>query len=377
MPFSFCIITKNEKSNIEKCINALLPYGQEIVVADTGSTDGTVEYLGSLAKSNELIKYLEFEWIDDFAAAKNYVIHNASNEYVFVVDSDEFVIDIDMCQLEKLIDTNPKAVGRVNRCNVITNAGTKQENLEWINRIFSKALYRYEGSIHEQLVAINGSEYDCYRAPVRMIHTGYDLCKEQLEVKAYRNIDMLNRELTKLLQDINCNNISELEGIKPETNSIMGQIPYILYQLGKSFYMMGDYDKAVSYFAEGLIFDLNPKLEYVIDMVETYGYALINSGRAKEALFFEGIYDEFASADFHFLMGLIYMNNAMFDNAINEFLKATEYTEVRIVGVNSFSAYYNIGVIYECLGNSNEAEHWYIKSGDYEPALAGLTRIRK
>ena len=39
----------------------------------------------------------------------------------------------------------------------------------------------------------------------------------------------------------------------------------------------------------------------MIDMVETYGYALLNSGQAETALLFESIYDEFAkSADFHF-----------------------------------------------------------------------------
>lgn len=49
-------------------------------------------------------------------------------------------------------------------------------------------------------------------------------------------------------------------------------------------------------FAHGLSYDLEPKLEYVIDMVETYGYALINSGRAGEALFFENIYEEFGNS---------------------------------------------------------------------------------
>ena len=48
------------------------------------------------------------------------------------------------------------------------------------------------------------------------------------------------------------------------------QIPYLLYQLGKSHYMAGDYSQACVWFDKGLSYDLNPKLEYVIDMVETY-----------------------------------------------------------------------------------------------------------
>ena len=52
------------------------------------------------------------------------------------------------------------------------------------------------------------------------------------------------------------------------------RIPYVLYQLAKSYYMAAEYTKACAYFDCGLYFDLNPRLEYVIDMVETYGYAL-------------------------------------------------------------------------------------------------------
>ena len=64
-------------------------------------------------------------------------------------------------------------------------------------------------------------------------------------------------------------------------------------------------------------------------MVETYGYALLNSGQEQVALSFENIYQEFGiSADFQFLMGLIYMKNARFDQAISEFKKALVWPEV-------------------------------------------------
>ena len=148
-----------------------------------------------------------------------------------------------------------------------------------------------------------------------------------------------------------------------------GQIPYLLYQLGKSYYMMGEYGVACEWFAQGLSFDLNPTLEYVIDMVETYGYALINSGQEQTALFFENIYDEFGKrADFHFLMGLIYMKNARFTEAVREFEKATGHAECRAQGANSYRANYNIGVIYECLGKKEEALAYYRKCGGYAPA---------
>jgi tetratricopeptide (TPR) repeat protein len=123
----------------------------------------------------------------------------------------------------------------------------------------------------------------------------------------------------------------------------------------------------------GLEFDLNPEQEYVRTMVEAYGYSLLKLKRFEEALQFENIYEAFATrADFPFLMGLIYMNNAKFPQAIAEFEKAATMTEFAVEGVNSYSAFYNIGVIYECLGNQNKAREYYKKCGDYAPALARL-----
>lgn len=126
---------------------------------------------------------------------------------------------------------------------------------------------------------------------------GYCLNDDERKVKAERNIKLL------------VNRLDELKTMSQESEE--QEIPYILYQLGKSYYMEKEYVKACDYFSKGLSYDLDTKLEYVIDMVETYGYAMLNSGAEKEAMSFVNIYDEFGdSADFKFLMGLIYMKMA-------------------------------------------------------------------
>ena len=43
IPVSVCIIAKNEEKYIEECLKKLQPYGFEIIVTDTGSTDRTKE----------------------------------------------------------------------------------------------------------------------------------------------------------------------------------------------------------------------------------------------------------------------------------------------------------------------------------------------
>lgn len=93
-------------------------------------------------------------------------------------------------------------------------------------------------------------------------------------------------------------------------------------------------------------------------------------------MFLENIYKEFAlSPDYVFLMGLAYMNNGFFDKAIREFKKALTYKSSKIDGCNSYKAYYNIGVIYECLGYKDKAMESYKLCGKYDLALKGISRL--
>lgn len=361
--FSVCIIAKNEEKNIARCLKSLQPLSCEIVVVDTGSVDATKEIA---ARYTENI--YDYVWEDDFAAAKNYAIERASNPYVLVLDSDEFVEHFDKKQLEQQLRIHPNEVGRIKRVNYLTKNGEKQEQREWINRIFSKEAFHYEGRIHEQVTARDGDDYGTYQAPVVIGHTGYDLTEEEKTAKAARNYALLQQEYARLMAQVEEQGFG-LPGQPPEQE----QLPYIIYQLGKSSYLAGEYMAACGHFSEALSYDLNPKLEYVIDMVETYGYALLNSGQAETALLLESVYAEFGdSADFKFLMGLIYMNNARFDEAIGQFEAATAYADCRSKGVNSYAAWYNIGVICECLGDVERARSYYRRCGDYAPARKRL-----
>lgn len=148
-------------------------------------------------------------------------------------------------------------------------------------------------------MAVDGSnKYETYQAPVSILYSGYDLSDVERK-KAERNISLLDEELQQLILkygNINQNTcvLSKLNDSLDCVNELLKvlmndnesthrlqrdeRIPYVLYQLVKSYYMAGNYQNACVYFECGLYFDLNPKLEYVIDMVETYGYALLNSG---------------------------------------------------------------------------------------------------
>lgn len=345
---SICMIVKNEEKNIEKCLKKIVKYGYEIIVVDTGSKDRTKDIACKFTDN-----VYDFQWCDDFSGARNYAISKATNNFILTIDCDEFVESFDKDELEKIILENRNKVGRVNIINYIDSNGNENLYRERVSRIFDKNLYKYEGTIHEQLVAAGNEKIEVYSVPINIKHYGYTFEEVSRKDKIKRNIKILKKEL-----------------------AIKGLNPYILYQLGKTYYMNKEYKESVECFDRTLAFDLDTDLEYVQDLIESYGYALINLQQYNEAMKLLNIYDEFSrSSDFIFLTALIYMNNGFIEEAINEFEKAASMNNEKMFGVNSYLSYYNIGVIKECLGEKEEARKYYEKCGEYVLAINRLKLI--
>ena len=344
---SLCMIVKNEEKNLKSCLSKAVSFVDEIIIVDTGSTDNTKVI--ALEFTN---KVYDFKWCNDFAKARNFSISKASNEYILVLDADEFIIDFFKENVVEFINnnSNKNKVGRIKRINIMENSDGTKRYIERVNRLFNKNYFHYEGIIHEQIVSSNGELYNTEVIDITTEHVGYT--KEVLNRtnKLKRNIDLLKLAVKD----------------KPDD-------PYIYFQLGKSYYMLRDYKIAAIYFEKALSFELDFRLEYVEDLIETYGYALVNSGRYEDALILQNCVDVYSNrADFQFLIGIIYMNNAKFKEAVESFLKCTELPYSKVEGINTYIAYYNIGVIYDVLGFREKAIEYYRKSGNYEPALKRL-----
>ena len=351
LPISVCIITKNEEKYLETCLQKLKRYDFEIIVTDTGSTDHTVAIAGEYA---DQVHY--FTWNNDFSAARNFCISKASNDWILNVDSDEYLTaDMDndsFCHMILSYLDHPQKAGMVDIINPHSGANGSSTSVEPVARFFHRKHYHYQGTVHEQPVCINGQKPSYVKLPLSFYHIGYS-DDAVLKKKADRNIALLKKALQDTPDD-----------------------PYLYFQLGQSYFVMGDMEQAAATFEEGLSFDVEPSLQYVQNMVESYGYCLLNLKQYKKALQFEAIYSAFCShADFVFLMGLIYMNNALFDEAITQFLKATTISDFSVRGTNSYLAYYNAGVIYECTGRKKEASECYRKCGEYAPAVDALKRL--
>lgn len=351
IPISVCIISKNEEHCIEKCLQSLCRYDWEIIVTDTGSTDNTIP----LARKYTSNIY-DFPWNNNFSDARNFGISKSSYKWVLNIDCDEYLENQDSPetlskQLMSILQA-PAQLGMIHMINPI--AGAKHlSSVESVARLFHRDYYHYTGKVHEQPVPLCAGQKICYAdTPFSFYHTGY-ADKATLSQKSARNIQLLKDALINTPDD-----------------------PYLWQQLGQSYYVINDYTNALQAFDKGLSFDVNPKLQYVQNMVEAYGYCLLELKQFQQALQLENIYDTFSShADFVFLMGLIYMNNGLFDLAIAEFEKATALPDYSVQGVNSYLAYYNAGVICECTGQKKKAYAYYQKCGSYAPARERLKKL--
>jgi len=78
------IPTKNERRNIRECIESVRPLADEILVVDSGSTDGTVDIVNRMGGC----RVIEQPWTG-YADFKNRAMLRASHPWILFVDADE------------------------------------------------------------------------------------------------------------------------------------------------------------------------------------------------------------------------------------------------------------------------------------------------
>lgn len=328
-PISVCIIGKNEERFLEGCLEKLVPFGFEIVFVDTGSTDKTREIACRYTD-----KVYDFEWINDFAAAKNFCESKASNDWILSLDCDEYVQSMDLDVITEFMKADEKMVGSFMIENLVRNGDSIGRSKQKINRMYNRKYCHFEGMIHEQIRYLDGSQLNTQILPIEVLHYGYALSPEELEKKNHRNIELL------------------LEELKERPNE-----PYFFFQLGQSYAVLEDYEKVFQYLHKGLELGPDPNQEYVQHMLIDYGNAMLHTGRYALAMNMERMYDILSEySDYLFMMGKVYYANQQPMKALELFVKATMAPKTIVVGTNSFFPLNSMALIYDTLGETKLAE---------------------
>ena len=194
MKLSACVIAKNEEENIGIWLQSMKKIADEMIVVDTGSEDQTV----ALAEAAGA-RVFRWEWRNDFAAAKNYALGQATGDWILFLDADEYfspqTIDKVRPLLAKVERENKRIFGIVCRLvNIDKDQGNRFTGAIYQLRIFRNSRdLRYEGKIHEHIVDRRASEHKIFATPELVIfHTGYSLhvVKKKLE----RNLEFLRQK---------------------------------------------------------------------------------------------------------------------------------------------------------------------------------------
>ena len=189
---SQCMIVKNEEKDIERARSWGKKIVAEQIVVDTGSTDRTVEIATRMGA-----KVYHFDWIDDFAAAKNFAIEKANYEWIVFLDADEYFLPDDAAKLlyyvRSLHETKFQALltGRVN----VDNQG-KVMAINTQCRVFrNMPKLRYKRRIHEFLTFTDGRLIQMADAveELSMYHTGYG--EMESDKKSGRNLKLILEEI--------------------------------------------------------------------------------------------------------------------------------------------------------------------------------------
>jgi GT2 family glycosyltransferase len=145
---SLCMIVKNEEAVIARCLDSVKDIVDEYVIVDTGSTDATKEILKKYTD-----KEFHFEWIDDFAAARNYAFDQATMEYILWLDADDVISDADREKFLELKRTLSHSIDSISMEYHLAfdEAGNVTSKLRR-NRLVKRANhFRWHGAVHEYL----------------------------------------------------------------------------------------------------------------------------------------------------------------------------------------------------------------------------------
>lgn len=348
MEISVCIITKDECSKLERCLKSIRRHiaNTEIILVDTGSKDRTKKMAIKYTD-----KIFDYKWNSDFSEARNFSISKASNDWILILDSDEWILDFDV-QKGFDLKVNEDALGFI---LMKDRRGNEEENdlfEEKLLRFFNKNQYEFQGKIHEQIVAKKGKRGPGFDFPIRIGHDGYFLTMDERKRKADRNIQMLQNELQG-----NCNRC------------------YVLYQLAKGYLLKYDTVSAIHYFELCLQEKVDWNETYMQSLLNEYGHCLIEEGLEEKALTLLEYVDKMRiEAETFFLLGYILEKNNLYQEAIAMYKKVLSFPKCNTEGINSYKTYYRMACVLVKVGEYQLAIQLLLKCGDYAPAVKMLEK---
>lgn len=278
-PFlSVCMIVKNEEKVLRRSLESIVGLADEIVIADTGSSDSTKKIALGYTE-----KVFDYKWEDDFSKARNFAASKASGEWILVLDADEYVDRESFISFKRDFKTNPpkENILTVQIVNFV-GENAKDTLLNFHERLYKNdGLISYYRSIHELLIHKNSLEIRGV-SNLQIYHSGYMKSIVDEKDKSKRNLTLLKNKKDKE--------------------------PIDYYFIGNEYDQLGDLDRAIKYYQKGFKLKDNIHRDWVKKLLLRLVHALHKARRNSEAFnildFCEKIFIELV--DYKFYKGKIF-----------------------------------------------------------------------
>ena len=189
---SACLIVKDEEVMLPACLESLRDVVDEIVVYDTGSSDGTLEIAREAGA-----KVVEGEWVDSFATARNAALGLASGEWVLSIDADERLQTDPSLLRAQLADPRSEVEAYLVAIENLHGPGNPR-SVHTAIRVFLRRSASWRHRLHEQVVAADDPARrlrTAYLSGARLIHHGYIAEVFEDRNKVERNLQLARAAL--------------------------------------------------------------------------------------------------------------------------------------------------------------------------------------
>ncbi len=343
---SVCMIVKDEEKHLAECLTSVREVASEIIVGDTGSADRTKEIAQEYGA-----KVLDVPWTDDFAAARNAVLKEATGDWILSLDADEVIAEEDRAKIIEAINSWEVAgfwIATRNYCNDSTIQGWQPAGGDHFAKTYAgwfpsvkvrlwqqQENILFQGRVHEVIPEeVLRSFGKVAMLPVPIHHYGFEQSGEKKE--AY--LKMVERKVAE------------------EPSSARAH-----YELGVLYKEQGKYDLAEEAFSQSLKLDST----FVTPLLN-FGIVQQKQGKYEDAMktLQAVLLRDAGSADACFALGYCsFMQNDM-EKAEEYFTQAVQRNPLLV------EAYVNLGAIKERQGNLSHALAYLKKALQLHPSHA-------
>ena len=347
---SLCMIVRDEERVLADCLASIRPFVDEIVVVDTGSADGTVEIARSFGA-----KLSSFPWCDDFSAARNASLAQATGDWILWMDADDTIPEECGRKLRDLVLlAEDRVTGLLMQVQIPPAPGETGFTVVDHVKLFRNGLgLRFEGRIHEQILEpIYRLGGQVQRSDLYVVHSGYDYSPAGQARKRARDLTLLEKDLAE----------------RPDH-------PFVLFNVGMTAFHLKEYDKA----REALLRCLSlskPQESTVRKVYAMLAGCDLDQGRPAGAReWIEkglGLFPQ--DPELLFRAGIVYREVGDLSAAEASYVRLLTEREVGHidsldVSMTGFKAHHNLALIYQDQGKWEQAEAQWRAAVEKEPGF--------